>query len=46
MLVDMAHEEHPDLPEPLEREMVRESMGVVAQVSLRCFLCSGFLFWS
>ncbi len=32
-LVDLAREECPDLPDPLEREMVRESMEVLAEVS-------------
>ncbi|GAB4821510.1 hypothetical protein N2152v2_008556 [Parachlorella kessleri] len=30
-LVDLAREEYPDLPDPLEREMVRESMEVLAE---------------
>ncbi len=32
MLVDLAREECPDLPDMLEREMVRESMDVLAEV--------------
>lgn len=32
LLVDLAASEYPDLPDPLEREMVRESMDVVSKV--------------
>lgn len=43
LLVDAAAKEQPDLPESLEQGMVRESMGVVAKVSL-LRLCQFFIF--